>query len=85
MNEDDMADRQIEPDSLVELETVTDGGDVRRTANGFKGVALEYPARGSIAANYPEANNLLPPSYHDKKSKTPSGKSLPVLVRPMAN
>jgi hypothetical protein len=29
-------------------------------------------------------NGLLPLSYHDKKSKTPSAKSIPVVVRPMA-
>ena len=84
MNEQDMADRQIEPDSLVELESVTHGGDVRRTARGFKVRRYNIP-RGSIAAYYPETNNLLPLSFHDKKSKTPSAKSIPVLVRPMAN
>lgn len=38
--------------------------------------------RGSIADYYPKTNGLLP--YHDKKSKTPSAKSIPVVVRPMA-
>jgi formate dehydrogenase major subunit len=84
MNEDDMADRQIVPDSLVELESVTGGGDVRRTASGFKARPYSIP-RGSIAAYYPETNGLLPLSYHDKKSKTPSAKSIPVVVRPMAS
>jgi formate dehydrogenase major subunit len=84
MNEDDMKDRGIAPDSLVELETVTDGGEVRRRASGFKARPYNIP-RGSIAAYYPEANGLLPLSYHDKKSKTPSAKSIPVLVRPMAH
>jgi len=84
MNKDDMADRQIEPDSLVELESVTDGGDVRRTVSGFKVRPYNIP-RGSIAAYYPETNGLLPLSYHDKKSKTPSAKSIPVVVRPMAS
>jgi hypothetical protein len=41
--------------------------------------------RGSIAAYYPETNGLLPLSHHDERSKTPSAKSIPVLVRPMAN
>jgi formate dehydrogenase major subunit len=63
---------------------VTDGGDVRRRASGFKARPYNIP-RGSIAAYYPEANGLLPLSYHDKKSKTPSAKSIPVLVRPMAH
>ncbi len=84
MNEDDMKDRQIEPDSLVELETVTNDGDVRRTASGFKVRPYNIP-RGSIAAYYPESNGLLPLSHHDKKSKTPSAKSIPVVVRRMAN
>jgi molybdopterin-dependent oxidoreductase alpha subunit len=83
MNADDMEGRNIEPDSLVEIESVTDGGDVRRTAAGFKVKPYNIP-RGSIAAYYPETNGLLPLSYHDKRSKTPSAKSIPVLVRPMA-
>ena len=84
MNKDDMADRQIEPDTLVELESVTDGGAARRTASGFKVRPYNIP-RGSIAAYYPETNGLLPLSYHDRKSKTPSAKSIPVVVRPMAS
>jgi anaerobic selenocysteine-containing dehydrogenase len=83
MNEDDMAARHIEPDALVEMESVTEGGNVRRTAGGFKARPYNIP-RGSIAAYYPETNGLLPLSYHDKKSKTPSAKSIPVVVRPMA-
>ena len=84
MNEDDMADRRIEPDSLVELELVTEAGGVRRSASGFKARPYNIP-RGSIAAYYPETNDLLPLSYHDKKSKTPSAKSIPVVVRSMAS
>ena len=84
MNKDDMADRQIEADSLVELESVTDGGGARRTARAFKARPYNIP-RGSIAAYYPETNGLLPLSHHDKKSKMPSAKSIPVVVRPMAN
>jgi molybdopterin-dependent oxidoreductase alpha subunit len=84
MNKDDMADRQIEPDSLVELESVTDGGDVRRSASGFKVRPYDSP-RGSVAAYYPETNGLLPLSYHDKKSKTPSAKSIPVIVKRLAS
>ena len=81
MNPNDMADRGIAADQVVELESVTEGGDVRRTASGFKARPYNIP-RGSIAAYYPETNGLLPLSYHDKKSKTPSAKSIPVIVRP---
>jgi hypothetical protein len=37
-------------------------------------------ACGSVAAYYPEANNLCPLEYHDKESGTPSYKSIPVRV-----
>jgi anaerobic selenocysteine-containing dehydrogenase len=80
MNKDDMAARNIEPNAIVELESVTGGGDVRRRASGFKARPYDIP-RGSIAAYYPETNSLLPLSYHDVKSKTPSAKSIPVIVR----
>jgi hypothetical protein len=63
---------------------VTQGGDVRRTASGFKVRPYDIP-RGSIASYYPETHGLLPLSYHDKKSKTPSAKSIPVVVRAMAS
>jgi formate dehydrogenase major subunit len=83
MNENDMAARHIEPDSLVEMESVTEGGNVRRTAGGFKARPYNIP-RGSIAAYSRETNDLPLLSYYDKKSKTPSAKSIPVVVRPMA-
>ncbi len=36
MNEHDTANRQIEPNSFVELESVTEGSDVRWIVAGFK-------------------------------------------------
>ena len=48
-------------------------------------IAFRHPrSRASIAACYPEPNGLLPLSSHDEKSKTPSAKSIPVVVRPIA-
>jgi molybdopterin-dependent oxidoreductase alpha subunit len=82
MNEQDMADRGIAADSLVELESLA-GSDVRRTATGFKVKPYSIP-RGSIAAYYPETNGLIPLAHHDPRCKTPSGKSIPVLARPIA-
>jgi hypothetical protein len=35
MNEDDMAARHIEPNSLVEMESLTEGSNVAPTAGGF--------------------------------------------------
>jgi hypothetical protein len=57
---------------------------VRRAASGFKVKPYNIP-RGSIAAYYPKTNNLLPLSYHDKKSKTLSAKSIAVVVRAISN
>jgi molybdopterin-dependent oxidoreductase alpha subunit len=81
MNAQDMAERQIEPDDLIELESLADRA-LRRTAAGFKAHPYNIP-RGSIAAYYPEINGLMPLSHHDPKSKTPAAKSIAVLVRPM--
>lgn len=80
MNEEDMKARGIEPDSLVELQSLADDKNTR-IVTGFKARAYNIP-RGSIAAYYPETNNLLPLAYHDAKSKTPSAKSIPVVARP---
>jgi len=81
MNRDDMAERGIEAEALVEMESLADT-DRRRIVAGFKAKPYAIP-RGSAAAYYPETNNLLPLSHHDPKSKTPSAKSIAVLIRPM--
>jgi molybdopterin-dependent oxidoreductase alpha subunit len=79
MNEQDMADRGIDADTLVELESLAEPA-VRRVARGFKVRPYSIP-RGSIATYYPETNVLIPLSHHDPRCKTPSAKSIPVLVR----
>jgi formate dehydrogenase major subunit len=81
MNEQDMADRGIAPEALVEMQALADPA-THRVASGFRARPYRIP-RGSIAAYYPETNNLMPLSLHDPKCKTPSGKCIPVLVRPM--
>jgi anaerobic selenocysteine-containing dehydrogenase len=81
MNPDDMAERHIEPEALVEIESLADK-DRRRVLDGFKVKPYDIP-RGSVASYYPETNDLLPLSHHDARSKTPSAKSIPVLIRPM--
>ncbi len=81
MNADDMADRHIEAEALVEIESLADT-DRRRVVDGFKVKPYNIP-RGSAAAYYPETNDLLPLSHHDARSKTPSAKSIPVMIRPM--
>ncbi len=81
MNPDDMAERLIAPDTLVEIKSIAHDGQ-RRRVGGFKVRPYNIP-RGSIAAYYPETNPLLPLSHHDPKSKIPAAKSIPVLVRPL--
>jgi formate dehydrogenase major subunit len=81
MNADDMRDRGIKPESIVELESLADDKKTR-IVKGFKAKTYNIP-RGSMAAYYPEANNLMPLDYHDFKSKTPAAKSIPVIARPM--
>jgi formate dehydrogenase major subunit len=81
MNAQDMADRNIEADAEVELASLADAG-LPRAVRGFKAHPYQIP-RGSIASYYPETNVLMPVTYFDPRSKTPSAKSIPVLVRPM--
>jgi molybdopterin-dependent oxidoreductase alpha subunit len=80
MNEADMKDRGIAAGDLVDIEAVTDDGQ-KRIVRGFKARPYNIP-KGSIGAYYPETNPLLPLAHHDRKSKTPAAKSIPVLVKP---
>jgi molybdopterin-dependent oxidoreductase alpha subunit len=80
MNENDMKARGIAPDALIEIESLAEDGQ-KRVVGGFKVKPYNIP-QGSIGAYYPEANPLLPLAHHDRKSKTPAAKSIPVLVRP---
>jgi molybdopterin-dependent oxidoreductase alpha subunit len=79
MNEIDMKVRGITPGALVEIESLADDSQ-RRVVRGFKVQPYNIP-QGSIGAYYPETNPLLPLAHHDRKSKTPAAKSIPVLVR----
>jgi formate dehydrogenase major subunit len=80
MNEADMKARGVSADALVDIEAVSDDGQ-KRVVRGFKARPYNIP-KGSIGAYYPETNPLLPLAHHDRKSKTPAAKSIPVLVRP---
>jgi anaerobic selenocysteine-containing dehydrogenase len=82
MNKDDMAVRGISPETLVEIEALTDDRLDRRV-RGFTALPYDIPS-GSIAAYYPETNPLLALAHHDRKCQTPAAKSIPVLVRAMA-
>lgn len=78
MNADDLAAQNLEHGDVVDVESVLPAESVRRLS-GFTVIAYDI-APGSIAAYYPEANELVPLSYHDERSGTPSYKSVPVKV-----
>ena len=62
----------------VDLESVSDDG-VRRQAKRFLLVDYNIP-RGCLAAYYPETNALVPLSSFADEARTPTSKSIPVLV-----
>jgi anaerobic selenocysteine-containing dehydrogenase len=77
-----MTARQIEEGSIVELVSLADPKK-QRAVSGFKVRPYKIP-RGCIASYYPETNDLMPVEHFDPLSKTPSAKSIPVLVRSVA-
>jgi len=82
MNEDDMAARHIEPNLLVEMESLTEGSNVAPTASGFNSRPYNV-LRGSFGA-FVRRRILQMLSYHDRKNKTPRAKSIPPVVRSIA-
>jgi molybdopterin-dependent oxidoreductase alpha subunit len=80
MNEADLVAQNIEHGDVVEVVTAAPSSQ-RKQLNL---TAISYNiAPGSVAAYYPEANNLCPLDYQDKESGTPSYKSIPVRIRRM--
>jgi molybdopterin-dependent oxidoreductase alpha subunit len=77
MNEADLASHGLEHGDLIEIQTAIPGEEGR--ALRVTAVAHEI-AQGSVAAYYPEANNLCPLDYQDRESGTPSYKSIPVRI-----
>jgi molybdopterin-dependent oxidoreductase alpha subunit len=82
LNAEDLAARGLKPGDLVDVSAEPEAGGPpcpeavlrRQTA-----VAYDIP-RGSAGAYYPEANVLIPLTDFDKRSGTPSYKSVPVRV-----
>jgi len=66
----------IEPESLVEIELVTNGGTVVRTADGFK-AALQHSARLESPLVVGRRMGLPTLNYRNRKSKKSSAKSIP--------
>jgi anaerobic selenocysteine-containing dehydrogenase len=78
MNSEDIAARRLEHGDVIDVETALASGE-RHRLESFTVVAYDI-ARGSVAAYYPEANGIVPLSYHDAQSGTPSYKSVPVRI-----
>ncbi len=80
MNATDLRARGLQHGDVVDVETVCNEGEAPRTLSGLTAVAFDI-ASGSVAAYYPEANNLIAIDQYDRRSGTPSYKSVPVSVR----
>jgi anaerobic selenocysteine-containing dehydrogenase len=78
MSQEDLAEHKLEHGDIVDIETALPHDGSNRL-EGFTVIAYDI-ARGSVAAYYPEANCLVPLSYHDANSGTPSYKSVPVRI-----
>src|SRR5690606_22325224 len=75
---DDIAALGMKAGDWVDLESLCDDG-VKRTAKRFLLVEYDIP-QGCLAAYYPETNPLVPLSSFADESRTPTSKSVPVLV-----
>jgi molybdopterin-dependent oxidoreductase alpha subunit len=78
INQADLVTRKLEHGDVVDVETAF-ASDTPLRLVGLTAIAYDI-APGSIAAYYPEANALVPLSYHDRQSGTPSYKSVPVRI-----
>ncbi len=78
MHADDIAMLGLEAGQRVDFESLWHDG-IRRVATSFLLVAYDIP-RGSIASYYPETNGLVPLDSFADKARTPTSKSIPVLV-----
>ena len=78
MNPEDIEQAGLSPGQTVRLHTDVDDGHTR-TLGGLRLTAYKIP-RGTVAGYYPECNVLVPIDHHDKLSKTPASKSVPVRV-----
>ncbi|MEN1925662.1 FdhF/YdeP family oxidoreductase [Luteimonas qiangzhengi] len=77
---EDIAALGMKAGDRVDLESLADDG-VQRMARHFLLVAYDIP-RGCLAAYYPETNALVPLSSFAERARTPTSKSIPVLVHP---
>ena len=80
MNAADLAARGLQHGDEVDIETLCNDDGKPRALRGLTAVAFDIAA-GSVATYYPEANNLIAKDHYDRRSGTPSYKSVPVAIR----
>ncbi|MBS7813793.1 FdhF/YdeP family oxidoreductase [Roseococcus pinisoli] len=78
INPDDMRRAGLSAGQRVSLVGDADDGHARRI-DGLEVVPFNLPD-GSIAGYYPELNPLISLQHHDRRSKTPAGKAVPVRI-----
>jgi len=78
MHPDEIAMAGLKEGQVVGLKS--DAGDgVHRQVDGLTVTPFLLP-RGCVASYYPEMNPLVPLSHHDRESKTPAAKGVPVRI-----
>ncbi|HEX5125995.1 MAG TPA: FdhF/YdeP family oxidoreductase, partial [Rhodocyclaceae bacterium] len=79
INPADMARENLQEGDVVRL--ISDAGDkVHREVAGLTVTPFQLPD-GCVGGYYPEMNVLVPLWYHDKASKTPAAKGVPVRIQ----
>ncbi|MGO4448064.1 FdhF/YdeP family oxidoreductase [Phyllobacterium sp. TAF24] len=82
LNADDLADRGLSDGDTIDIEAARNPGepdDRPRRVKRVTAVMYNIP-RGSAAGYYPEMNTLVALSHYDKRSGTPSFKSVPIRI-----
>ncbi|MGO6707448.1 FdhF/YdeP family oxidoreductase [Rhizobium leguminosarum] len=79
MNKDDLAGRGLKDGDLIDIRGLVEEDEAEHLVRGFTAVEYNIP-KGSIAGYYPEMNAVMSLRRYDRRSGTPSYKSVPVLV-----
>lgn len=80
INKEDLHTIRMKDGEWIDMITLSEDGTTRR-ADGFRLVAYDIP-RGCLAAYYPETNPLVPLSSVADQARTPTSKSIPVMLVP---
>ncbi|MFZ6844802.1 FdhF/YdeP family oxidoreductase [Undibacterium sp. RuTC16W] len=80
INKEDMAELAMQAGDWVDIESLCDD-NARRQVKRFMLVEYNIP-RGCLAAYFPETNGLVPLSSFADYARTPTSKSIPVVIAP---